>query len=291
MKVTSKQLDILLHFGLAILGMTLFSAAFNLLIQPLHFFSGGIIGVAQIIQSALRAVGLSPASFDLAGIIYYIINIPLLILAWRYLGRFFFIRTILLTTYMTILLTLIPIPVQPLIDDPLTVALIAGVLCGIGTGLTLYAGYSAGGMDIIGLYFTKKYRNFSVGKITIIVNLLVFTILAATQDIEVVVYSFLFNAVASVAIDRVHAQNINVWVVIFTKKEGVDQVIMTTTGRGVTSWDGSGAYTGQHTFVHTAMINKMEIPLIRRLVLGVDPKAFIIMNEGSQVVGNFEKRL
>lgn len=291
MRNTSKQLDILKHFGLAALGMLLFSAAFNMLIQPMRFFSGGIIGLAQIIQSGLLALRVPMPSFDLAGLIYYIINIPLLVLAYRSLGRFFFIRTILLTTYLTLLLSLIPIPAQPLIDDPLTVALVAGVICGIGTGLTLYAGYSAGGMDIIGLYFTKKFPNISVGKITILVNILVFSILAATQDLEIVVYSFLFNAVASVAIDKVHAQNINVWMVIFTKREGVAQAIMTSTGRGVTSWDGAGSYTGEHTNIHTTMINKMEIPLIRRLVLQIDPRAFIISTEGSQVVGNFVKKL
>lgn len=291
MRITSRQIDILKHFGLAALGMILFSAGFNLLIQPMRFFSGGIIGVAQIIQSALLTLRLPLPSFDLSGILYYIINIPLLVLAYRSLGRFFFIRTILLTTFLTLLLSIIPIPVKPPIDDPLTVALVAGVVCGIGTGLTLYAGYSAGGMDIIGLYFTKKFPNVSVGRISILVNILVFSILAATQDFEIVIYSFLFNAVASVAVDKVHAQNINVWMVIFTKQEGVAEAIMSSTGRGVTSWDGAGSYTGEHTNIHTTMISKMEIPLIRRLVLRIDPRAFIISTEGSQVVGNFEKKL
>lgn len=290
--LTPKKINLIKGFSLATLGMLLFALGFNLFIQPLNFYSGGIIGVAQIIRSLLIRIGLAqPQGFDLSGIIYYIINIPLLILAFRSLGQFFFIRTILMTTMLTFLMTVVPIPAEPFIHDRLTSALVGGVLCGAGTGLTLLAGYSAGGMDIIGLYATKHLPGFSIGKAAILVNLLVFSILALTQDFEIVVYSFLYNVVASLAIDKVHAQNINVWVVIFTKREGIDRVIMDTLGRGVTNWEGAGAYTGEHTHIHTTMINKVELPLVRRAIAAIDPRAFIITTEGSQAYGNFQKRL
>lgn len=287
-----KKIHLIKSFSLAFFGMFLFSVGFNQFIQPLHFYSGGIIGIAQIIRSFLETMGVAlPAGFDLSGIIYYLINIPLLVLAYKSLGRFFFIRTIIMTSVLTLLLTVMPIPAQPHIHDLLTSAIVGGVLCGIGTGLTLFAGYSAGGMDIIGLYATQKFSGFSMGKAAIAVNLVVFSFLAATQDFEIVVYSFIFNVVASLAIDKVHAQNINVWVLIFTKKEGVDKAIMAELGRGVTNWEGAGAYTGDLTHIHTTMINKMERPMLRRAVLKIDPKAFIISTEGSQAFGNFQKRL
>lgn len=291
MTKSSKKIALVRSFIMGLSGMILFAVSFNLLIQPLSFFSGGVIGFAQILRSLWVNVGLPDPAFDLSGILYYIINIPLFILAYRSIGKFFFVRTLIMTTVLTVLLTVVPIPVEPLIHDSLTAAIVAGVLTGMGTGLTLISGYSAGGMDILGLYFTRKYPNFSVGKIGILVNILVFGILALTQDFEIVVYSFIFNAVALVAMDKVHIQNINVWVMIFTKKEGVDDAIMKAMGRGVTNWDGAGAYTGDHTYIHSTMINKMERPMLRRLVLQVDPKAFIISTEGSQVFGNFQKRL
>lgn len=291
MKISIKQRDMAKHFILATMGIALFATGLNLFIQPLKFYSGGVVGIAQIIRSGLLNVGFPLPAFDVSGIIYYIINIPLLVLAWRSLGRFFFVRTIIMTSLMTLFLTLIPIPVDPLVHDKLTAALVGGAICGTGTGLCLFAGYSAGGMDILGLYFTQKFPDFSIGKIALIVNFFVFSVLALTQNFETVIYSFLFNAVISVAIDKVHAQNINVWVIIFTKKSGVDQAIMQELGRGVTNWEGAGAYTGEATHIHTTMINKVEIPLVRRKVLSIDPKAFIISTEGSQAVGNFQKRL
>lgn len=291
MKITSKQWAMVKHFLLATVGMALFAIGLNLFIQPLKFYSGGIVGIAQIIRSGLAATGLPLPGFDISGVIYYIINIPLLVLAWKRLGRFFFVRTIIMTSVLTLFLTLVPIPAQPLIQDKLTSAVVGGVLGGSGTGLCLLAGYSAGGMDILGLYFTQKYPGFSIGRIVLMVNFLLFSFLGITQNFEIVIYSFLFNAVMSVAIDKIHAQNINVWVIIFTKQEGVDQGIMQELGRGVTKWEGAGAYTGDLTHIHTTMINKVEIPLLRRKVLSIDPKAFVIFTEGSQVVGNFQRRL
>ncbi len=291
MKISTRRWDIIKHFTLAASGMLLFSIGMNVFIQPLKFYSGGVIGIAQIIRSFLISIHVPLPNFDVSGLIYYLINVPLLVLAWRKLGRFFFVRTIIMTSILTLFLTIVPIPADAIIHDSLTSALVGGVACGIGTGLCLYAGYSAGGLDILGLYFIQKYPGFSIGKIALLINLFVFSILALTQNLETVIYSFLFNAVLSVAIDKVHAQNINVWVVIITKKEGIDQVIMKELGRGVTNWEGSGAYTGDSSHIHTTMINKVEIPIIKRMVLAIDPKAFIISTEGSQVVGNFQKRL
>lgn len=291
MKISTRRWDIIKHFTLAASGMLLFSIGMNVFIQPLKFYSGGVIGIAQIIRSFLISIHVPLPNFDVSGLIYYLINVPLLVLAWRKLGRFFFVRTIIMTSILTLFLTIVPIPAEAIIHDSLTSALVGGVACGIGTGLCLYAGYSAGGLDILGLYFIQKYPGFSIGKIALLINLFVFSILALTQNLETVIYSFLFNAVLSVAIDKVHAQNINVWVVIITKKEGIDQVIMKELGRGVTNWEGSGAYTGDSSHIHTTMINKVEIPIIKRMVLAIDPKAFIISTEGSQVVGNFQKRL
>lgn len=291
MKISTRRWDIIKHFTLAASGMLLFSIGMNVFIQPLKFYSGGVIGIAQILRSFLISIHVPLPNFDVSGLIYYLINVPLLVLAWRKLGRFFFVRTIIMTSILTLFLTIVPIPAEAIIHDSLTSALVGGVACGIGTGLCLYAGYSAGGLDILGLYFIQKYPGFSIGKIALLINLFVFSILALTQNLETVIYSFLFNAVLSVAIDKVHAQNINVWVVIITKKEGIDQVIMKELGRGVTNWEGSGAYTGDSSHIHTTMINKVEIPIIKRMVLAIDPKAFIISTEGSQVVGNFQKRL
>ena len=288
-----KNVALIKNFLTAALGCLFGALALNIFIVPLNLYSGGILGLAQLVRSlAVSLFHLQlPPSFDIAGLIYLLFNIPLLYLAWKGFGRFLFIRTIIMTLIFTGFLTLIPIPQTRVIEDVLTSCIVGGLLGGAGSGLTLYAGYTAGGGDILGLYFTKKYDNFSVGKISLILNLIVFTICLFLYNFETVIYSMLFNAFAAFTVDKIHAQNINVCGGDLHQAGGDPQVIMDQMGRGVTNWEGSGAYTGEATHIHSTMINKFELPLFKKLIKSVDEKAFIIYSEGSSVSGNFEKRL
>jgi len=78
---------------------------------------------------------------------------------------------------------------------------------------------------------------------------------------------------------------------IFTKKDGIDKEINEKTRRGVTKWDGCGAYTKESTQVLVSCINKYEVNDVMELVQGIDPQAFVIVDENVIVNGNFEKRL
>lgn len=248
--------------------------------------------MAQLIRSFLRdSLGINLQNIDMAGIIYYIINIPLFILAYRKLGKVFFYRTIVMSTIFTLMISAIPIPKTPLINDPLTAAIIGGALCGYGSGVLLRSGYSAGGPDILGLYLIKYGKNFSVGKINLIMNIIVFSICALLYNFETVVYSFILNFVISITIDKVHTQNILVQVTIITKLDGIPELIIKHINRGVTSWKGAGGYTGAPMNIYVTMISKYEIDKLFSLVKALDSNAFIITTEGTRVSGKFEKRI
>ena len=110
-------------------------------------------------------------------------------------------------------------------------------------------------------------------------------------NIEIVIYSLIYGVVYSIACDRVHIQNINMSVMIFTKKLGISRAIIDQTGRGVTNWDGAGAYTNQTSYILFVVISKYEVNQLKRIVRSIDPNAFMIFTEGCSVCGNFEKRL
>ena len=110
-------------------------------------------------------------------------------------------------------------------------------------------------------------------------------------NIEIVIYSLIYGVVYSIACDRVHIQNINMSVMKFTKKLGISQAIIEQMGRGVTNWDGAGAYTNQASYILFVVISKYEVSQLKRIVRGIDPNAFMIFTEGCSVSGNFEKRL
>lgn len=284
-----KQITGLLY---SICGGVLFAVGVNLFITPLDLYNGGFMGIAQLIRTFLTsALHLSFGQTDIAGIIYFMVNLPLLYLAWSKMGRGFFFRTVVTVIVQTAALTFIPIPERSLIDDRLTSCVIGGIVAGFGTGLVLRGGSSGGGQDILGLYFTKKFRNFSVGKMATIINIFVYGICLLMFNLETVIYSLIYGVISSVACDRIHIQNINMSVMIFTKKLGISKAIMNEMGRGVTNWDGAGAYTNETSYILFVMISKYEVNQIRRIVHNIDPNAFMIFTEGCSVEGNFEKRL
>ncbi|MEJ8735568.1 MULTISPECIES: YitT family protein [Mediterraneibacter] len=277
--------------GYATLGSVMFAFGLNVFITPLSLYNGGFMGISQLIRTFfLQVFHLSFGQTDIAGIIYLLINLPLIYLAWT-MGKNFFIRSIITILIQTAALTFIPIPIEPIIDDYLTACIIGGIIAGSGSGLILRGGSSGGGQDILGLYFTKKFHSFSVGKMSLLINIFVYGICLVMFNIEIVIYSLIYGVVYSIACDRVHIQNINMSVIIFTKKEGIPQAIMQQTGRGVTNWDGAGAYTNEHSSILFVVISKHEVSTIKQIVNGIDPNAFMVFNEGCSVSGNFIKRL
>lgn len=283
----------IIQAGYAVGGSLLFALGVNLIIVPLNLYNGGFMGTAQLLRTLLvSALHLPvPAGVDLTGIIYFIINIPLLYMGLRIMGKGFAVKTLITVAVQSLFLVAVPIPSAPIIEDYLTACIIGGLIAGTGTGLILRGRSSSGGQDIVGLCFAKKYPNVSVGKINIIMNIFVYGVCLFLFNIEIVVYSLIYATVLAMAIDRVHIQNINTSVMIFTKKAGISKAIMEQTGRGVTNWDGEGAYTNKTSYILFVMISKYEVAQIKKIVHSIDPHAFMIFTEGCLVDGNFEKRL
>jgi uncharacterized membrane-anchored protein YitT (DUF2179 family) len=276
-----------------VFGSVMFVLALNIVITPLGLYNGGFMGITQLIAlfvTNVLHINL-PASINVTGILYFFINIPLWFLGLKVFGKKFSIKTLVTIIIQSGLLAIVPIPKVPILDDYLLACIIGGALAGTGTGLVLRGRSSGGGMDIVGLYATVKWPGLSVGKIGIIVNVIVYGICMFLFNIEIVIYSIVYAFVTALATDRVHIQNINVSIMIFTKKRGISKAIMEETGRGVTNWDGMGAYTEKTSYVLFTMASKYEIPQIKRIVRDIDPDAFVIINEGAQVDGNFMKKL
>jgi uncharacterized membrane-anchored protein YitT (DUF2179 family) len=190
----------------------------------------------------------------------------------------------------TVLFTWLPVP-APILPDVLSNAIIGAFVAGIGIGLCLRGQGCAGGLDILGMVLAKKKPDFSVGKLSYIVNAFVLAISAFLFDLQVSLYSFVFIIITYYVSDKVHIQNINVWALIITRNPEVKSIIMSKTGRGVTFWNGYGAYTDRPEEILVTAINKYEVRTLKNLVKEADPEAFVILTEGDPIRGNFEKRL
>lgn len=279
------------EYGWTFIGSFLFCAGLNWFIVPVNLYNGGTVGISQIIRTLLQNnFGLTFA-FDIAGVINFIINIPLLILAFTKFGKSLFAKTLFSVVVQTILFSILPIPSSPIITERIAACLIGGLMAGAGVGITLKARGSGGGIDILGLYFTTKFKSFSVGKMTLIINAFVYTACALLFELQTAIYSIIYCAVYSLTVDKVHFQNISTSIMIFTKKEKLYQRIIEDLKRGTTYWKGTGGYTETDTYVIVTVLSKFEITQLKLLLEKEDPQAFVIVNEGLHILGNYEVRL
>lgn len=274
---------------IVIIGSFLFCLGMNLFITPLGLYSGGIIGIAQILRTFLADAGIV-FDFEISGIINMIFNVPLLFLAYRSISKRFFLLTLISIAMQTIFFSIIPIPHQ-IIDDVLASCIVGGLVSGYGIGLVLRSSGSSGGVDIIGFYIIQKAHDFGVGKLSTIINCVIFAFCMFFFDIDTAIYSMLFTVVFGFVVDKIHYQNINVTAMIFTKYPDIRKPIMEDLHRGVTYWRGHGAYTEKDTYILVTAVSKYEVNYLRNEVKRIDPDAFIIFSESMNISGNFEKHL
>lgn len=275
-----------------IVGCLIYAVGLNVFIIPMNLYSGGAVGLAQLLSYGAGQIGIKEiAGLNLYGIIYLLLNIPILFIEWFKIGKTFFINTILGTVGISLFTSIVPTPATAVIADPVIGIIIGGVVTGAGIGIMLTAKGSGGGIEVIGIWMAKKYAGMSVGKLGTIFNLILYAIYLLVFDISTVIYSVVYLFFYTVTLDRMHFQNINVRMLIFTKKKGIAEAIMKETGRGVTQWNGEGAFTSEDNYVLVTIVNKFEVEDILNMVYLLDPEAFTTVDEGVKVYGNFQKRV
>lgn len=275
-------------------GELICAVALNLFLMPMHLYSGGIMGLCQLISSIAQMVlQVDFGSRNVAGILYFLANIPILLLAFRSIGREFFLKTVICTSAYSFFCSVIPVAATPIVEDYLTCSLLSGILVGIGCGMVLTCGGSSGGLDIVGLYLNKKGFRFTIGKFSMGFNAVIYTICLILFSPAVAIYSVIYNFTTCTMMDRSHQQSINVQALIYTRdSEGkIEHYITEKLHRGVTYWDGIGAYTKEGVRVLSVCLTKFEIEQLLHAVRSIDPTAFITVQEGVRVYGNFQRKV
>lgn len=268
-----------------------YAIGMNMFIVPMGIYAGGLMGVCQLIRTMMvDYLGIS-VSFDIAGVLYYVFNIPIFLYAWKRMRRRTLVKTIIAVTFSTIFLAIVPVKAL-LPDDMLGSVIVGSLITGSVLGLVLRCGSSSGGLDIIGLMMAMGKRETGVGQLYITVNAVQFVAYALLFDLRVVIYSMISTFLSSFALDHFHFQNINVEVKIITKrKDELADAILRGLHRGVTEWASVGAYTDEPSEVLYVIISKFEITRLRSIIAHCDPNAFVVIGDKVHVYGNFLKRL
>ena len=164
---------------------------------------------------------------------------------------------------------------------------------GFAAGLVLSCGCSTGGLDILGLYLSKKNPKFTVGRFCICFNVCLYMLCLFLFNATTAIYSAIYNILNNLFLDKLHQQNVNVEMLIFTKKNNPELVrfIIEKLDRGVTYWTAHGAYTGDEVQVLCVCLSKYEIGTLQQVMQEMDPKAFFIVQEGVHTGGNYRRHL
>ena len=275
-----------------IIGSLMFCIAVNIFIVPNELYTGGLLGISQLIRSIIIDVFNLNITFDFSGILYYLLNIPLFFMAYKSISIQIKLhdRISQVTSIQTVMLSLIP--TNPIVNDVLTNVLVGGLLGGTGLGIVLSCGASTGGTDIIGFIFAKKNNELSVGKLGLMINIVTFSVAGIMYGLPTMIYSIMYSFVDSLTIDKMHEQNICSTAFIFCKKnpKDINNYIKNELGRDFTYWDAKGGYDDSRTYIIYTALTKYELIKLERKIKECDFNAFMVKSEGVGIKGEFEKK-
>lgn len=260
-------------------GVVLVALAISVFYTPNKIVSGGVSGIATILYHTL---GIQP------GISFAVINIVLLLLAFRSIGRDFVKNTIIGSALLSVLVQLFTY-IPPLTHDVLLASVFGAVLYGAGIGLTLIEGGSTGGTDILSRLVQKSCPQVKIGNLLLVVDTFVILLSLITfRTIDLALYGILALFLASFSINLLMSKlNVSKLALVVTDKgQEIARKLVTSSPRGVTIIDSVGAYTMEKNHVLICALKENELPVFQREILKIDSQAFIIFSESQQIVGN-----
>ena len=218
-----------------------------------------------------------------------ILNVPVAIFCYKFLGRTFFLKSVKSMVISSFLMDYVS-PLLPVYEgDRLLAALCMGVLTGIGYALIFMRGSSTGGQDFISVAIRKVKPHMTLGVITFVLDML--TILLGSvivfKDVDGFIYGLIVTYLMATVMDRIMygIDEGKMTLIVTDKGKEVAGKIDEYLDRGSTIIRGTGSYTGQEKDVVMCASNNKEMYTIKRLARKVDPKSFTIIMESNEVVG------
>ncbi len=267
------------------IGTVLFVFGISFFIVPAALVPGGITGFALLTQYGFNQLGLH---INL-GLLVFTFNIPIMIMGIKGISKTFVYYSIYSIVLQGILLAIFDDRDMIFGSDILAASIFGGFAIGLGASIALKSGSSLGGIDILSQFISLKFK-ISVGYVSLIANGIILTIALLIFETQIALYTLLAFAVANLLVDQLHTAYKRVRLDIVTSK-GVDvkNNLISQFIRGITILDGTGAYTGEKRQVLWMVTQTHEVYDIKRIVLEIDPDAFITMTPIRHLSGKFNK--
>lgn len=267
-----------------IAGMLIASGVYNFALNA-DFPVAGFSGIAIILYHLLKLP---------VGIGTLLLNIPVAIFCYKFLGRNFFFKSLKSIVITSALMDYVA-PLLPVYEGSrLLAALCMGVLCGAGFAMVFMRGSSTGGQDFITMSLKKVYPHLSLGSLTFALDMV--TIIMGSvlvfREVDGFIYGIIVSYLMAIVMDRIMygIYEGKMTLIVTEQGEKVAAQIDEYSGRGSTILHGKGSYSGRKKDVVMCACNNKQMYSIKKMVHEIDPKAFTIIVESNEVVGEGFKK-
>ena len=241
---------------------------------------GGVSGIAIMIKYLFDAP---------VGLVTFLLNVPLLFLAWKYFSHRFTLRTLKTVLFNTIILDYVVTPYFPqYAGDRMLSSIFGGILMGVGLALIFLRGSTTGGTDIVSHLMELKFPHVPIGTMLLLIDCVILGVsILVFGNLE----SGLFGVVAlfcqSKVIDGViYGLDRGKTVMIMSiRNETIARRVMDEMEHGATFLKGRGAYTGREMDVLYVVVRVPEFHRLKQITYEEDPDAFLVVGEANQIIG------
>ena len=265
--------------GIITLGEEIYALAFDWFVAPNQIAMGGVTGLAQIVNALVPVLPV--------GVLSILVNVPLFLAGWRLLGGRLLVSSLYAMAVSSLAIDVIAWMHTFPPMDPILATLYGGAGMGVGLGLVFSQGATTGGTDIIGKLLKLKFPWLPIGKLVMIPDMVV-VILAAVVfgTVNAALYGLIQMYLLSKVMDMILYgwDTSRVAYIITDRWEETVQGLLDM-NRGVTLLQGKGAYTGAEKQVLLVAFRQREIVPIKRMLREIDPKAFFIVCDAHEILG------
>lgn len=249
-------------------------------VEPCQIAPGGVSGVALLINYVSQAP---------IGLMTFLLNVPLLMLSYRYLGRMLTLKTLKTVAIMSIVLDVVIAPYVPAyVGDRLISCGFGGIFLGVGLALVFMRGSTTGGGDILAKLLQKRYPYMQTGHALLIID---FAVIAASvvvyRNLESALYGLISLVLTTYSIDFIlYGMSRGTMIMVISKdNEKIAEAILNQLERGATFFKSQGAYTRQEGNVLVCVVERKQFYLVKAIIDEIDREAFVIVSETKEVYG------
>ena len=271
--------NVLTQYLIITASCALYAVGFNWMFDPNHISVGGFTGLGQIINYLLPGLPI--------GTIVIILNVPLFVLGWRFIGKDFLFSSIYATAVSSLMIDGLAAvhTFKPM--EPILACLYGGVIIGVSCGIMLREGATTGGTELAARLLKLKFPGLSIGTLCLSIDAIVVVSYAAVfRDLTQALYAMVALFIISKVMDRVvyGGNGAKMAYIISERYEEITAKLLEL-DRGVTLLEGRGGYSGKAKNVILCAFSRAQIVAIKSIVKQADPDAFIIVCDAYEILG------